>query len=439
MNALLKDGTMGATIAEKILGSHSGSRPAQAGDVVVASVDFAMLHDARATNALTRIAELGAAKLPFAARTAFVLDHYSPPPHPEAANIHREMRAFSGAHGTVLYDIGDGICHQVVPEGGHLTCGDLVTGTDTHSTTYGAFNAFGTGVEGTDLAAVMMTGKLWFRVPETIRVDLKGRLQPGVWAKDLTLAILGRLGAEGANYKAIEYAGPAVAAMEIDDRMTLANHAAELGAKAALLEADEKTFAWLQARGAREPRPVKADPDARYCERIEIDASKLPPQVARKHRIDDVVGVPELKGQRVHYALIGTCTNGRLDDIRQAAAILKGRRIARGVRMIVTPASRNVYLQAAREGLIEALTLAGASVEAAGCGTCVNITGHLITGDGDVVISSANRNFKGRLGNANSEIFIGSAATVAASALTGHITDPRTVEGGEWRPISRAA
>ena len=439
MDAFPKADTMAATIAEKILGAHAGGRSVKAGDVVVASVDFAMLHDARATNALTRIEQLGAAKLPFAARTAFVLDHYSPPPHAEAANIHREMRAFSEAHGTVLYDVGDGICHQVLPEGGHLTCGDLVTGTDTHSTTYGAFNAFGTGVEGTDLAAVMMTGKLWFRVPETIRVDLKGRLQPGVWAKDLTLAMLGWLGAEGANYKAIEYAGPAVAAMEIDDRMTLANHAAELGAKAALLEADEKTIAWLKSRGAREPRPVKADPDARYCERIEIDAAKLPPQVARKHRIDDVVGVPEVKDQRIHYALIGTCTNGRLDDIRQAAAILKGRRIARGVRMIVTPASRNVYLQAAREGLIEALTLAGASVEAAGCGTCVSITGHLITGDGDVVISSANRNFKGRLGNANSEIFIGSAATVAASALTGHITDPRTVEGGAWRPISNAA
>jgi 3-isopropylmalate/(R)-2-methylmalate dehydratase large subunit len=430
---------MGYTIAEKILGAHAGGVPARAGDVVVASVDFAMLHDARAGNALKRIADFGAATLPFAARTAFVLDHYSPPPHPEAANIHREMRAFSAAHGTRLYDVGDGICHQVLPEGGHLTCGDLVTGTDTHSTTYGAFNAFGTGVEGTDLAAVMLTGKLWFRVPETIRVELKGRLQPGVWAKDLTLHMLGRIRAEGANYRAIEYAGSAVAAMEIDDRMTLANHAAELGAKAALLEADEKTVAWLKARGAREPRPVKADPDARYCDRIEIDASRLPPQVARKHRVDDVVGVPELKGQRVHYALIGTCTNGRLDDMRQAAAILKGRRIAPGVRMIVTPASRQVYLQAAREGLIEALTEAGASVEAAGCGTCVNITGHLITGDGDVVITSANRNFKGRLGNPNSEIYIGSSATVAASALTGQITDPREVTGGDWRPVSKAA
>lgn len=430
---------MGSTIAEKILGSHAGGGPARAGDLVVASVDFAMLHDARAGNALKRIEEFGATKLPFASRTAFVLDHYSPPPHQEAANVHREMRAFAEKHGAVLYDVGDGICHQVLPEGGHFTCGDLVTGTDTHSVTYGAFNAFGVGVEGTDLSAVLMTGKLWFRVPETIRVELKGRLQPGVWAKDLTLHMLGRLGAEGANYRAIEYAGPAVAAMEIDDRMTLSNHAAELGAKAALQEADEKTLAWLRARGAREPKPVKADPDARYCQRIEIDASTLQPQVARKHRIDDVVGVTELKDQRIHFALIGTCTNGRLDDLRQAAAILKGKRIARGVRMIVTPASRHVYLQAAREGLIEALTAAGASVEAAGCGTCVNITGHLITGDGDVVITSANRNFKGRLGNDNSEIYVGSSATVAASALTGRVTDPREVAGGEWRPAAKAA
>lgn len=430
---------MSATIAEKILGSHAGGRPVKAGDVVVASIDFAMVHDARAANALRMIEKLGAGQLPFAPRTAFVLDHYSPPPNLEAANTHRAMRAFADQHGAVLYDVGDGICHQVLPEGGHLTCGDLVVGTDTHSTTYGAFNAFGTGVEGTDLSAVMMTGKLWFRVPETIRVELKGRLQPGVWAKDVTLHMLGRLGAEGANYRAIEYKGSAVAAMEVDDRMTLANHAAELGAKAALLEADEKTVSWLKARGAREPRPVRADPDANYCERIEVNAAELPPQVARNPRIDDVIGVSEVKNQRIDYALIGTCTNGRLDDLRQAAAILKGKRIAKGVRMIVTPASRQVWLAAAREGLIEALTAAGASVEAAGCGTCVNITGHLITGDGDVVISSANRNFKGRLGNANSEIWIGSAATVAASALTGRITDPREVAGGEWRPAAKAA
>jgi len=430
---------MGHTIAEKILAAHAGGKPVRAGDIVVASVDFAMVHDGRAANALGMIARLGAKHLPFASKTAFVLDHYSPPPNIEAANTHRAMRAFADQHGAVLYDIGDGICHQVMPEGGHLTCGDLIVGTDTHSVTYGAFNALSTGVEGTDLAAVMMTGRLWFRVPETIRIELKGALQPGVWAKDITLSMLGRFGAEGANYRAIEYAGSAVSAMEIDDRMTLANHAAELGAKAALLEADAKTIAWLEAHHARAPQPVRADADATYVERIEIDATALVPQVARQHQIDDVVGVPEVQGRKINFALIGTCTNGRLDDIRQAAAILKGQRIAKGVRMIVTPASRQVYLAAAREGLLEALTRAGASVEAAGCGTCVNITGHLITGDGEVVISSANRNFKGRLGNDQSEIWLGSAATVAASALTGMITDPREVAGGKWTASGRAA
>jgi 3-isopropylmalate/(R)-2-methylmalate dehydratase large subunit len=430
---------MGSTIAEKILAHHAGGKTLKAGDVVVADVDFAMLHDARAGNALKMVEKLGAGQLPFASRTAFVLDHYSPPPHLEAANTHRVMRAFSDAHGAVLYDVGDGICHQVLPEGGHFTCGDVVVGTDTHSTTYGAFNAFGCGVEGTDLAAVMMTGKLWFRVPETIRVELSGRLQPGVWAKDVTLTMLGRLGAEGANYRAIEYRGAAVAAMDIDDRMTLSNHAAELGAKVALLEADEKTLAWLKQHGARAPRPVSADPDARYCERIEFDASQLAPQVARRHQIDDVVSVTEVDKQKIQFALIGTCTNGRLDDMRQAAAILKGKRVAKGVRMIVTPASRQVWLAAAREGIVEALTAAGASVEAAGCGTCVNITGHLITGDDEVVITSANRNFKGRLGNSKSEIWVSSAATVAASALTGYITDPREVAGGTWRPERDAA
>jgi 3-isopropylmalate/(R)-2-methylmalate dehydratase large subunit len=221
--------------------------------------------------------------------------------------------------------------------------------------------------------------------------------------------------------------------MDIDDRMTLANHAAELGAKAAILEPDEKTCAWLKAHGAREPRPVKADRDAVYAQRMEIDAAALVPQVARNHRIDDIIGVPEVAGQKIDIALIGTCTNGRLDDMRQAAAILKGKRIAKGVRMIVTPASRQIYLAALREGLIEILTAAGASVEAAGCGTCVNITGHLIPGDDQIIISSANRNFKGRLGNPKSEIWIASSATVAASALTGRITDARDVAGGRWR------
>lgn len=423
---------MHATIAEKILARHAGLYRVRAGDIVIARVDFAMVHDARAPNTIRMVDKMGAQRLPFASKTAWVLDHYSPPPTVEAAQAHSAMRRFADEHGSVLYDIGDGICHQVLPEGGHLTCGDLIVGTDTHSVTYGAFNAFGTGIEGTDVSAVMATGKIWLRVPESVRVQLNGRLQPGVWAKDLTLYMLGRFGAEGLNYRAIEYVGPAVRAMEIDDRMTLANHAAELGAKAALLEADDKTLAWLAAHGARTPQPVTADANAIYADRIEIDASALTPQVARRHAVDDIVPASGVVGQKINFALIGTCTNGRLDDIRQAAAILKGRHLAKGVRMIITPASRQIYLAAAREGLLEALTEAGASVEAAGCGTCVGITNHLIPGDREVVISSANRNFKGRLGNHDAEIWLGSAATVAASALTGFITDPRTVAGGQW-------
>jgi 3-isopropylmalate/(R)-2-methylmalate dehydratase large subunit len=426
---------MDSTIAEKILARHAGVSHVKAGDIVIARVDFAMVHDARAPNTIRMVDKMTAGRptaLPFADKTAWVLDHYSPPPTLEAAQGHTAMRRFAREHGSVLYDIGDGICHQVLPEGGHLTCGDLVVGTDTHSVTYGAFNAFGTGIEGSDISAILTTGKLWFRVPESVKVTLNGRLQPGVWAKDLTLHMLGRFGAEGLNYRAIEYTGSAVSAMEIDDRMTLANHAAELGAKAALLEADEKTFAWLAAHGARPPQPVTADANAIYADRFEIDASALTPQVARQHAVDDVVSAAEVIGQKINFALIGTCTNGRIDDIRQAAAILKGRKLAPGVRMIVTPASRQIYLAALREGLIEILTEAGASFEAAGCGTCVGITNHLIPGDREVVISSANRNFKGRLGNHDADIWLGSAATVAASALTGCITDPRTVPGGQW-------
>ena len=427
---------MGYTISEKILAKHANVSAVNAGEVVVCAVDFAMVTDTRASNTIKMINKIGAKDLVFSKNTALVMDHYSPPPNLEAAEIHTQMREFSKITGTKLYDIGDGICHQVLPEGGHLTAGDLVVGTDTHSVSYGAFNAFGTGIEGTDVSAVMTTGKLWFRVPETVKVELNGTLQPGVWAKDLTLHMLGRFGAEGLNYKAIEYVGDAVSQMNIDDRMTLCNHAAELGAKAAILESDEKTLKWLSAHGAKAPKPVFADSDATYSQQLEIDIQNLVPQVARKHRVDDIVAAHEVSNQRIHFALIGTCTNGRLDDIRQAAAILRGKKLASGVRMIVTPASRKIYIDALREGLIEILTMAGASFEAAGCGTCVGITNHLVPGNGDTIISTANRNFKGRLSNPDSEIWLGSAATVAASALTGFITDPRTVIGGDWRPSS---
>jgi 3-isopropylmalate/(R)-2-methylmalate dehydratase large subunit len=425
---------MGHTIAEKILGSHTeAGKPANAGEVVVARVDSTMIHDARAAGAFGAVERLGIKKLPFAKNTALVIDHFSPPPNVEAANTHVAMRAFAEKHGARLFDVGSGICHQLMPENGYVTCGAMVCGTDTHSTTYGAFNAFATGVEGTDLSVIMATGQNWFRVPETIKVMLNGPLQPGVWAKDVTLNMLGRFGAEGLNYKAIEYKGSGVSSMDIDDRMTLSNHAAELGAKAAILEADEKTLAWLKAHGAATPNPVTADDDATYFESIEIDTASLAPQVARQHMIDDVVPVPDVNNQKIDVALVGTCTNGRFDDVRQVAEIVRGKKIAKGVRLVVTPASRDIYLRAEKEGLIRDIVEAGGSVDPAGCGTCVGITNKLVSGDGEVVITSANRNFQGRLGNYESDIWVSSSATVAASALTGKVTDPREIDGGKWR------
>ena len=426
---------MSQTIVEKILAAHAGLPTCKPGDFLVADVDFAMLTDARAPGAMKALGRLNEVPLRFAPRTALVLDHYSPPPHKEAAQIHTRLREFAKESGAQIYDIGEGICHQLISEKGHVTSGDLVVGTDSHSVTSGAFNALGMGVEGTDLTAVMAYGKLWFQVPHSLKIELKGCMGPGVWAKDITLYMLGKLGAEGANYQAIEYVGTAVSAMSIDNRMTLCNHAAELGTKAAILEADEKTIEWLKAHGAREPKPVCADSDAVYLKEISIDVTSLEPQVARRHEVDDIVSAKQASGQKIHAALVGTCTNGRLEDLRQVAALLKGYKLAPGVRMIVTPASRDIYLQAVREGLVEIIVSAGGSFESAGCGTCISVTGHFTPGDRETVISSANRNFKGRLGNDSAEIWLGSAATVAASALRGVITDPREIDHVNWSQL----
>ena len=426
---------MGHTIVEKILAAHAGIAECKPGDFLVADIDFAMLTDARAPGAMKAMGQIPEAPLRFAPKTALILDHFSPPPHKEAAQIHATLRDFAQQTGATIYDIGEGICHQLLPEKGHLTCGDLVVGTDSHSVTYGAFNALGMGVEGTDLTAAMAYGKQWFQVPPTVKVTLDGALMPGVWAKDVTLYMLGKLGAEGANYQAIEYVGSAVDAMDIDDRMTLCNHAAELGAKAALLEADSKTLQWLAEHNASPPKPVAADRSAQYLDQFSINTAQLTPQLARRHEVDDIVGVTEAAGQKIQVALIGTCTNGRLDDIRQVAAVLKGHRLAPGVRLIVTPASRAIYLKAAQEGLIETIVAAGGSFESAGCGTCISVTGHFTPGDNETIISSANRNFKGRLGNDHADIWLGSAATVAASALRGVITDPRQIDHVNWSQL----
>jgi 3-isopropylmalate/(R)-2-methylmalate dehydratase large subunit len=311
-------------------------------------------------------------------------------------------------------------------EKGHIFPGDLVVGADSHTCTYGALNAFATGVGSTDLAAVWISGRLWFRVPETIKILLQGGLPFGVFAKDLILYLVGKLTAEGANYRAVEFAGSTMDSLNIEGRFTITNMVVEMGAKAGIMPADAKTFEWLKTVIDRPFSPVEADPDAVYEKVLEFDVSRLEPQVARPHTVDNVCVVGELTGTPIQQAFLGTCTNGRIEDLRIAAKILRGKKVSSEVRFIVAPASRNILRQAIQEGIISSLIDAGAAVVTPGCGPCVG-THNGIPADGENVISSANRNFKGRMGNNRAFIYLASPATVTASALTGEITDPRQI------------
>ncbi|OPZ74330.1 MAG: 2,3-dimethylmalate dehydratase large subunit [Firmicutes bacterium ADurb.Bin456] len=414
---------MGQTIIEKILSSHSG-REVQAGDIVVAEVDYVMGQDGTAPLAIQAFHDLGGRDVFDRDRVAFVIDHSAPSPNEGVSALHKLMREFTREKGFKLYDIGEGVCHQLLPESGRVGPGSLVIGADSHTCTYGALNAFSTGVGSTDLAGALIAGKMWFKVPGTIKFVSNGVLSPGVYAKDLILYLIGQVTADGATYLAAEYTGEAIRALSQEARFTISNMAIEMGAKAGLMEADDKTFAWLRRYTSREFVPVNADPDAVYTRVLEHDAAELEPQVARPHRVDNVVPVGEAAGKSVQQAVLGTCTNGRLEDLRIAAGILGGRQIHRDVRLIVAPASRRVFLDAMAEGIIQTLVEAGAALVTPGCGPCVG-THNGVPSDGETVISTANRNFKGRMGNSNAEIYLASPATVAASAVTGKITDPR--------------
>ncbi len=414
---------MGQTIIEKILSSHSGQE-ARANEIVVAKVDYVMGQDGTAPLAIRAFNEMGGSRVFDPERAAFVIDHSAPSPNEGVSALHKMMREFVREKGFRLYDIGEGVCHQVVPESGVVGPGCLVIGADSHTCTYGALNAFSTGVGSTDLAGGLISGRMWFKVPETVKFVCNGTLAPGVYAKDLILYLIGEVTADGATYLAAEYVGEAVAALSQEARFTIANMAIEMGAKAGLMEADEKTMAWLKRYTDRDFKPVSADPDASYNRILEYDVTKLEPRVARPHRVDNAAPLSQVAGKPVQQALIGTCTNGRLEDLRIAAAILSGRRVHRNVRLIVAPASRRVFLDALAEGIIQTLVQAGAVLVTPGCGPCVG-THNGVPSDGETVISTANRNFKGRMGNANAEIYLASPASVAASALTGKITDPR--------------
>jgi 3-isopropylmalate/(R)-2-methylmalate dehydratase large subunit len=417
----------GKTMAEKIFSAHSGT-DARAGDIVVADVDFVMGQDGTSPLAIRALERMGVHEVFDPSKVALVIDHSSPSPLEGVSALHTIMRDFGAKTGAKVYDVGCGVCHQLIPEHGHVVPGDLMVGCDSHTCTYGAVNVFSTGVGSTDGAAAMAAGKLWFKVPDTLRVTYTGDLKPGVFSKDLVLYLAGQIGADGATYEAIEFDGATIDALSVEARMTISNMAIEVGAKAGLMRADSKTLAWYEGRSNRVPMPVDPDADAVYARTLSYDASAIGPQIARPHAVDNVSPIEDVAGTLIQQGFIGTCTNGRLEDLAVAAGILKGRSVAPGVRLIVAPASKQIYLDAMAAGHIQTLVEAGAAVVTPGCGPCVG-THNGVPSDGENVISTANRNFKGRMGNSRAFIYLGSPATVAASVIEGEITDPRKYFG----------
>jgi 3-isopropylmalate/(R)-2-methylmalate dehydratase large subunit len=413
----------GKTMAEKIFSAHSGT-DARAGDIVVADVDFVMGQDGTSPLAIRALERMGVHEVFDPSKVALVIDHSSPSPLEGVSALHTIMRDFGAKTGAKVYDVGCGVCHQLIPEHGHVVPGDLMVGCDSHTCTYGAVNVFSTGVGSTDGAAAMAAGKLWFKVPDTLRVTYTGDLKPGVFSKDLVLYLAGQIGADGATYEAIEFDGATIDALSVEARMTISNMAIEVGAKAGLMRADSKTLAWYEGRSNRAPMPVDPDADAVYARTLSYDASAIGPQIAMPHAVDNVSPIEDVVGTPIQQGFIGTCTNGRLEDLAIAAGILKGRSVAPGVRLIVAPASKQVYLDAMAAGHIQTLVEAGAAVVTPGCGPCVG-THNGVPSDGENVISTANRNFRGRMGNSRAFIYLGSPATVAASVIEGEITDPR--------------
>jgi len=414
---------MGKTIAEKILSGHSGKN-LEAGDFAICDIDFAFGQDGTSSIIIDRIRDLGQKKL----KTEFcmVIDHSAPSPNEGVSKVHKKMRLFSKEFKTGLFDIGCGVCHQVIPESGKILPGDLVLGADSHTCTYGAIGAFSTGVGSTDLAIALASGKNWFKVPQTIKIIVSGKTPKGVTAKDIILKIITDLKADGATYKAVEFSGKAINDLAMDGRFTITNMTVEMGAKVGFMPQDKKTLSWLRNKACIKSKInfISPDKDATYSEIHEFDISHLSPQVSRPHSVDTAVPVETLKHIAINEAFLGTCTNGRLDDLKVAASLLRNKKVSPSVKFIVAPASRQILTEALKLGLIQTFVQAGAVVIAPGCGPCVG-THCGIPADGETVVSTANRNFKGRMGNPNAAIYLASPLTVTASAITGKITDPR--------------
>lgn len=416
---------MGQTIAEKILSAHAG-KEVKAGELIIAKVDVAMVQDGTGPLTVQEFKKLGKDKLANPKRTILFIDHAAPSPRKELSNSHKVLREFAKEYGAILSDVGEGVCHQRLVEE-YVFPGDILVGADSHTCTSGALGAFSTGMGSTDIAIAMALGKTWMKVPSTFKVVVDGEFQKGVGAKDLILHLIGMIGADGATYKALEFHGSTIDNMPMCDRFTLANMAVEAGAKAGLFKTDETTKEYLAQKGdADKFKEIFADEDAQYERVINIDASKIEPTISCPHTVDNTKTAKEGADIKVNQVLIGTCTNGRIEDFRIAAQILKDKKINPDVRLLITPSSRAVMLKIVEEGLAEIFIKAGAAMVTAGCGACVGVHAGIL-GDDEVCLSTQNRNFQGRMGNTLGNIYLCSPAVAAYSAIKGHIADPREI------------
>ena len=420
----------GQTLSERIL-SRAAKKEAKAGEFIMADIDCAMIHDITGPLAVKGFYEIAGrdARVWDPDKIVLLFDHQVPADSLEAAENHIQLRKFAAEQGILNYDIFCGVCHQVMPEKGHVLPGDVIVGTDSHTCTYGALGAFATGVGSTDMASVFATGKLWFMVPRTLQIMIQGRLPTRVTSKDAILRIIGDIGADGANYLACEFRGEAAERMSIPERMTVSNMAIEMGAKVGIFPADQTTRDYLQERvqdrGAIEAGIIEGDEDASFSRR-EWDVSDLEPQIAMPHNVDNVLPISQVPEVRIDQVFLGSCTNGRFEDLQLASEMMRGEPLAKGVRMIVVPASREEYLKCLRAGLVERFMEAGAMVESPGCGPCMGGSFGLL-GAGEHCLATSNRNFVGRQGSPQAFVYLSSPATAGASAITGYITDPREI------------
>lgn len=417
---------MGKTMSEKILALGAGVPEAQAGDILWVNIDKAMLDDILGPRVeiADRMKEIKD-EIWDPSKVVVISDHYTPPASINQAEIVKFTRDWSKKYGVANYYEFIGPCHQIMVEKGHVLPGTVVLGTDSHTCMGGAMGAFATGVGSTEMLGVLITGKTWLRVPETIRVVWSGSLKPGIMAKDISLKTIGAIGHAGATYKTVEYQGSAISELSMDERLAITNMAVEMGAKAGLMKPDEKVAEYLAQHGVTAPYTMlESDPDAVYCQTLHFDTANLSPMVSCPHEVDNVTEIEQLGDVKIDQAYIGSCTGGRYNDLAAAAQILKGHKVKAGTRLLVSPASQDIWMQASREGILATLAEAGAVVMAPTCGVCVGLHSGLLAG-GEVCVSSTNRNFIGRMGSKKAQIYLSSPMAVAASAIAGKIADPR--------------